>query len=191
MNDLYLWSAIVGCTFLLVQFVLQILGLGDGEGPAVDADTSTDALPDASDPAHGTAGNIFFGLLSLKALVAFVGIFGLTGLSLEEDSVSPFLRLGLATLAGVVAMFAVAWMMRALNALGSSGTVVLSNALGQEASTYLTIPASGTGRGKVTIELQGRTMELPAVTDGPAIPTGARVRVVALLPPETLKVERA
>ena len=45
------------------------------------------------------------------------------------------------------------------------------------------------GRGKVTIELQGRSVELNAVTDGEAIAAGKVVRVAELLPNETVKVE--
>ncbi len=195
MQDVYLWSAIVGCTLLLVQFILQVFGLGDADGDAGAADGSADAHIDghfgADDAAHGTAGNVFFDMLSLKALVAFMGTFGLTGLSLEHENLSPFVRMGFSVLAGVLAMFLVAWMMRMLHSMGSSGSLVLSNALGQVASTYLHIPGAGQGQGKISLEMQGRSVELVAMTDGPAIPTGATVRVVEVLANETVKVERA
>lgn len=193
MQDVYLWSAIVGCTLLLVQFILQVFGLGDSDADAGAADGAGDGHGHfgADDAAHGTAGNVFFGMLSLKALVAFMGIFGLTGLSLEQEDLSPFVRLGLSVLAGVLAMFLVAWMMRMLHSMGSSGTLVLTNALGQVGSAYLHIPGSGQGQGKISLEMQGRSVELVAMTDGPAIPTGATVRVVEVLANETVKVERA
>lgn len=197
-HDVYFWCALVGCTLLVIQIVLQVIGLGgesdlDHAGGDADfhvdgADAHLDADTHVEDPAHGTSGNLFFGILSFKALVSFAGIFGLTGLSLEDTDLARFHRLSLAVLAGFVAMVIVAWMMRALHRLTSSGTVVLSDALGRRASVYLRIPAAGEGRGKVTVELQERSVELSAVSDGEAIATGQIVKIVEVLPNETVRV---
>ena len=65
----------------------------------------------------------------------------------------------------------------------------IGNALGRQGSVYLRIPAQGEGRGKITIEIQGRSVELAAVTDGDAIKTGAIVQVVEVLGDETVKVQ--
>jgi membrane protein implicated in regulation of membrane protease activity len=190
MHDVFFWSALVGCTLLVVQVVLQIIGLGgdhDFDTGHLDTDLHTD-MDSPDDAAHGTDGNLFFGILSFKALVAFAGIFGLTGLSLEESDLSPLHHLALAVLAGVVAMVFVAYMMRMLHRLSSSGTIVLQNALGHQGEVYLRIPAANEGHGKVTLELQGRSVELSAVTDGESIPTGKQVKVIEVLGNETLKV---
>ncbi len=40
----------------------------------------------------------------------------------------------------------------------------------------------------MTIEIQGRSMEFPAITEGDEIPTGKQVTVVAVEGGETLKV---
>ncbi|MDA1193558.1 MAG: DUF1449 family protein [Planctomycetota bacterium] len=188
-HAVYFWTALVGCTLLVIQVILQVLGLGgdhemDSSGPNVD----TDAHMDAGDPAHGTQGNVFFGILSFKAIVAFAGIFGLTGLSLEDAGYSDFQRLAISILAGLSAMIVVAFLMRMLHNLGSSGSLVVSNALGHKGQVYLRIPGHGEGRGKVTIEVQGRTVELDAVTDGEPIPTGKMVKVIEIVGAETLKV---
>jgi len=188
-HAVYFWAALVGCTILVIQVILQIIGLGgehDLDGGA-DTDFDHDGVGD-HDPAHGTQGNVFFGILSFKALVAFAGIFGLTGLSLENSDVVGIQRVGIAVLAGLLAMVLVAYMMRALYNLGSSGSVVIRNAVGHQAEVYLRIPAKGEGRGKVTVEIQGRSVELPAVTDGEAIGTGAIVKVVDVASGETVKV---
>ncbi len=187
-HTVYFWTALIGCTLLVIQVILQVIGLGgDADMDAGSADVDADAHVDAGDPAHATSGNIFFGILSFKALVAFAGVFGLTGLSLE-DSHSGFQQAALATLAGAAAMIVVAFLMRMLHGLGSSGSVVLRNALGHQAQVYLRIPARGEGRGKVTVELQGRSVELAAITDGEAIATGHVVKVVEVLTNETLRV---
>ena len=44
------------------------------------------------------------------------------------------------------------------------------------------------GAGKVTLEVQGRYVEVEAVTAGPEIPTGQPIRVVAVPAPDTLEV---
>ena len=190
MHDVFFWSALVGCALLVVQVILQIVGLGgdhDFDHGHLDTDAHVD-IDHADDPAHGTSGNIFFGILSFKALVSFAGIFGLTGLSLEGSDLSAFNQLALAILAGLVAMIIVAYLMRALHQLSSSGTVIISNAVGHRGQVYLRIPAAGEGQGKVTVELQGRSVELTAVTDGEAIATGKTVKVVEIVGAETLKV---
>ncbi len=187
--SVYFWSALIGCTLLAIQVILQVIGLGgEADMDAGAADVDVDADLDAGDPAHGTAGNLFFGILSFKALVAFAGIFGLTGLSLQDGDYSSFQRAAMSVVAGLVAMVLVGMLMRMLHNLGSSGSVVVRNALGHQAQVYLRIPAAGEGRGKVTLELQGRTVELEAVTDGEALSTGTVVKVVEVLGNETLKV---
>ena len=190
MHEVFFWSALVGCTLLVVQVILQVIGLGgdhDVDHGHLDTDPHID-MDHAGDPAHGTDGNLFFGILSFKALVAFAGIFGLTGLALEDSGLNAVMHVAVAALAGFVAMVFVAYMMRMLHRLSSSGTVVLQNALGHHGQVYLRIPEAGEGHGKVTLELQGRSIELSAVTDGEAIGTGKQVKVVEVLGNETLKV---
>lgn len=178
-ESIYTWMAVIGCTVLLVQVILQIMGL---EGDA-DADMDVDVDPDVG---HG---NLFFGLLSIKTLVAFVGIFGLTGLMLKDSDLGSGMRALYATLAGLGAMVVVGYLMKGLHNLGASGTLQIGNALGRQGSVYLRIPGHGEGRGKITIEIQGRSVELAAVTDGEPIKTGVIVQVVEVLGDETVKVQ--
>ena len=120
-HTIYLFCAIAGCTIVLLQVVLQVLGLGaevDGVD-AVDADADFD--PDG----HG---NAFFGFLSFKALCAFLGVFGLVGLIQLKGSNSVGVRLGIAFASGMAGVVLVGWMMRSLAGLQSSGTVNPNNA---------------------------------------------------------------
>jgi len=93
--------------------------------------------------------------------------------------------------AGITSMFLVAWVMRGLSRLQASGTVNVRNAVGTTGTVYLRIPAHGTGRGKVTVEVQGRSMEFPAVTDGDTLETGTQVTVEAVEGEDLLKVARS
>ena len=45
------------------------------------------------------------------------------------------------------------------------------------------------GKGKITVAVQGRTVEFNAFTNGRAIPTNAEVRVVRQVTPDTFEVE--
>ena len=180
-ETLYTVCAAAGGTLVLVQVVLQTLGLF-GE---VDIDTDTD---DFDADGHG---NVLFGMLSFKALCAFAAIFGLVGLIMLNQDTSFGARVGVAVGSGVVGMFVVASLMRGLSKLQSSGTLDLNNAIGKTGSCYLRIPANGKGAGKVTIEVQGRAVELAARTEGEEIPTGTRVRVISVDSDNTVGVQPA
>jgi len=180
-QTVYLICAIVGCTFFALQTILQIFGVFHDTG-GIDA-----VAHEPGDLGHGDA---FFGVLSLKALTAFVGIFGLTGLAMIETSASFLVRLVVSIVAGNAGMFFVAFLMRGLNRLQASGTVDIRNALGRSAAVYLRIPGRGSGEGKVTVEVQGRSLTLNAITDGEEIPTGQRVTVLEVVGDDTLKVQR-
>lgn len=190
-RTIYLILGLTGSAILLLQVLLQVFGLA-GEG-------DLDGGHEAGQLGHGTAdsgagshdGSWFFGVLSLKALVAFAGLFGLTGLALLEAGWEPLPRALVASLAGIGGMFVVAFLMRGLSRLTVSGTVDLRNAVGTQGSVYLHVPARGGGAGKVTVEIQGRTLELRALTDGEALPTGAQVQVVSLVGDDTVKVVAA
>lgn len=183
-QTLYQWMAIIGSGILVIQVIMQVMGL-DADAEFPDGDVGDLDM----DGAHGADGNMFFGILSIKALVAFCAIFGLTGLTVYDTIVPRGARLLAATLAGFAGMLLVAWLMRLLASLQESGTVEVAGALGKRARVYLLIPAKGQGQGKVTVELQSRTIELNAITDGDAVATGAYVRIVEVLDEETVKVE--
>lgn len=196
--SIYLITAVVGCTLLALQIVMMLIGLGTDHdvGDGHDADAGVDAHVDGAGDADGHAvdsheghGNMFFKLLSLKALCAFASLFGLTGLALlHEEAVGSAARIGISSAAGVSSFLLVGWIMRSFGKLDSSGTVNLRNAIGKSASVYLRVPGAGDGAGKVTVEIQGRSVELQAVTDGEEIKTGARVMVTDLVGESTLKV---
>jgi hypothetical protein len=188
-HDIYLITAIVGCTLLALQVILQLVGvIGDMDvdhGGDVDVHADFDHGGDVHDSHFDHAGeaghgDLFFGVLSFKALTAFVGIFGLVGLSLEASDLGFPARVGIAGGAGLLAMFGVGRLMFFLAQMQASGTVDLRNAVGRAGTVYLRIPEAGEGRGKVTVEVQGRSVELTAVSDGPALKTGDAVRVISV-----------
>src|SRR5205814_10731956 len=96
--------------------------------------------------------------------------------------------LAISVVCGGAAVFLVASMMAAMSRLQSKGNLDLRNAVGAVGKVYLRVPAGRGGVGKVTLEVQGRYVEVEAVTAGPAIATGSPIRVVAVPAPDTLEV---
>ena len=64
----------------------------------------------------------------------------------------------------------------------------LKNAVGHTARVYLRIPGSRRGAGKITVDVQGRSVEAAASTNGPEIPTGDQVRILGLVADDTFDV---
>jgi ABC-type Fe3+ transport system permease subunit len=96
------------------------------------------------------------------------------------------LAIALAAAAG--ALIGVAYLMRMLHRLKSDGTVRIDRAVGQSGTVYLAIPGGKAGVGKVTLNLQNRTVEYQALTPHQPLPTGSKVVVTAVLGPDTVEV---
>lgn len=124
---------------------------------------------------HGDVDFAFWGLRSLLAFGMFLGYAGVVALRLGLG-IGPAILAG--GLAGALAAFLSYKIIKALLRLQSSGTLDVYNAIGRKGSTYLRIPASGKGNGKVLIDIQGALRELDAITkEDQDIPTGATVIV--------------
>lgn len=185
MKTLYLLCATVGGTVLLVQTILLAVGAGGDADAGVDPEDLH-----AGDGDHGSAhdGHDAFKLLSLKAIVAFLTFFGLAGLAADQASVEPGPTLAIAGVAGTGALYLVAYLLAAMSKLHSQGNLDINNAVGQTGQVYLRVPQSNSGHGKVTVAVQGRKVQLKAVTPGAEISTGAEVRIVAAPAPDTVEV---
>lgn len=207
MDNVFLYCAIGGGTVLVCQALLTLLGLGGhgelgddlghggvGHGGIGHGDHDL-AHDGTADTGHGFNdgsdihdSNWFFGLLTFRTIIAAITFFGLTGKSAENLDVEPFPTLLIALAGGAAAMFAVHGAMRMLNKLRADGTVRIERAVGHRGVVYLSIPAEHSGAGKIHINLQNRTVECPAVTAGPRLPTGAIVFVTAVLGPDRVEV---
>jgi hypothetical protein len=210
-TTIFVICAALGGTVLVCQLIMTLVGLG-GDGMHLDAaghvdghfgggdagtdaghgDAGTDVHVDQADQAdqsahHADSASIFR-VLSFRTVVAAMTFFGLAGLAAEEAGAQTRTCLAVALGAGVVAMYAVYGAMRAMYQLRSEGTARIERAVGRQAIVYLHIPARNAGAGKIQIDLQDRTMEYLAVTDGEELPTGADVVVVAVINSETVAV---
>jgi hypothetical protein len=186
METVYLGCASVGGTVLVVQTVLLLFGGGDHDADVVHVDTADIGAANSGEVHTQDAG---FGLFSVRTVAAFLTFFGLGGWAGLNAGFAPGLTIALAFAAGLLMLFAVAWLFHAQKRLASQGNVEPAGAVGLTARVYLRIPEANTGKGKITVALQGRTVELNAFTNGRAIPTDAEVRVVRQVTVDTFEVE--
>ena len=128
---------------------------------------------------HGEHGHEDSGLklLTIQGLTAFTMMFGLTGFAVSRSSLlGSLFTVAIGILVGVFAMWLVAKGFALMRSLQSSGTMQLYDAIGEEGTVYLTIPADGVGKIQVTIS--GRLMVVDAISqDKVDLKTGERVRV--------------
>lgn len=197
MTTIFLVCAVFGGTILAFQFVMMFAGFGDSDFDIADdipdsfeTALETDAFDgdvDVSDP-HGSTS--MFSVLSLKTVIAAVTFFGIAGMTANSAGITPPGQLTLAILAGVGALYAVYYLMRAVYRLAQSGNLRISNAIGRTATVYIPIPGGNDGHGKVQVKIQDRLEEYPAVTSaGENLSTGAKVVVVSVVSGTTLEVE--
>ncbi len=194
---LFAVCAAIGCTVLVFQFVLTMLGVvGEStdfgiDDPGMDADFDLDADFDGDSDfdADHVDSNWLFGMLSLKTVIAFLAFFGLGGLTIESAGQTLPIQLIGATLCGGIAFFSIYHIMRGLGQLRSDGTVRIANAIGCEGTVYTSIPAEHEGQGKIQVPVQGQLMEYFARTEGPALTPGAIVEVTAVISDNTLEVQ--
>lgn len=185
METVYIGCAAVGGTILVLQTLLLLFGGGDHD---------TDVHVDTGGIGHSGSGeehaqDTGIGLFSVRTIAAFLTFFGLAGWAGVDAGWSTLTTMGIALGAGLVMLFAVAWLFHLQKKLASSGNVNATGAVGQLARVYLRIPEKNSGKGKITVALQGRSVELNAFTNGSAIATGAEVRVVRQVSGDTFEVE--
>ena len=168
----YFIIACIGTVALLIQIVMMLIGAG-GEA---DADFDTDTDGDGSLDTHTDTG---VSLFTVKGLTAFFAIGGWTGMLMLSYNVGVAITVPVSVVAGLAAYFIVWALIRLVLKLQEDGTLNYASAIGQTATVYVSIPASRTGRGKITLVLQGRYTELDAVTDEEErIPVDTAVEIV-------------
>ncbi len=179
-TTVYMACAAIGGAVLIIQMFLLLIG-GD-----IDADMDMDMDMDIDD---ADAGDGSFSLLSIRAVTGFLTFFGLVGWWGSVEGWGQTKTLLAALGSGLVMMVAIAWLFSLQRRLHSEGNVDFRNVVGLTGKVYLRIPGHKTGNGKITVAIQGRSMEFLALTSGEEIPTGSDIRVVAMTTEGTYEVE--
>lgn len=185
METIYLSCAVAGGTVLVLQTALLLFGGGDHSDALAGHPEHVDL--GQADSGEGSSHDSALGLLSVRSISAFLTFFGLAGWGGINAGWSTFGSLCCALIAGTVMLALVAYLLTVQRKLYSEGNLNPRNAIGSVARVYLRIPAHNSGRGKITVALQGRTAEFGASTE--ELPTGTEVRIVRLLTQDTFEVE--
>lgn len=166
----------IGSTVILViQMVMMLFGLGD------DSDADVDDIDDIGE-GDGLA------LFTVKGIIAMLSITGWTGVIFLGTEMPTAVSYILAFLCGFATLIIMAYVMRAISKLQSSGNIDIGNAVGKVGQVY--IPIKPGSSGKVNITIQGQYSEFSAIsTSGKTLSTGTYVRVVAVDEAGTLVVE--
>ena len=158
------WISIIAGGILVLMLLLSLLG-------GLDLDLDTDFSSESDTDGGG-------GIGLLKGALTFLSIGGWTMriFLLWEKPTAVSIAVGV--LAGLVSVFLLHFMMKALMNNNENVNWNADDALLQTGEVYLKIPAA-TGNGIVNITIKGATRELKAKSyDNKEIKTGAKVRVI-------------
>lgn len=170
-SQVYYCIAFASTLFLLIQSIFMFFGFGD------DADV------DGGDGGFDSDG---LSLFTIRGILAFFTIGGWTGVIISEASDVAWLAIIISLVAGTIALFLVALLMKSLMKTQSNGIMQLENAIGKTGTVYLRIPKKGEGTGKITITFSGRLAEIDAISNDEEYKVGATVKVVGVLNDELI-----
>lgn len=182
-----LWTiTLTSSLVFVIQTIMTFLGADtDGDfDTGVDVDVDVDADADANEMGTGTS------LLTFRNFVNFFLGFGWTAVLLHDQIRSTGLLMLVSIIVGVILVALVMLLFKWLGSMQQSGNINLfESAVDCQGSVYLTIPGERAGTGKVQISINDSVREYSALTDGPALRTGTRVRVVDVVNASTVLVE--
>lgn len=203
--------AIPATVVMILQFILQLIGLANGadsdgaDADDVDAvsdvqDGFSDDLPDAQsdgvfddddvldDGFEVEDGQTGIRLFTLRSVIAFFAVGGWMGVAAIDWNLPDLLAIALAIAAGSLALYFVAWIVYTFLRMQQSGNIRYENAVGKEGEVYLSIPPDG--RGKVNVIVQERLCEIDAISKvNRVIKTGEKIVVVDITEDGVLIVE--
>ncbi|HEY6563896.1 MAG TPA: hypothetical protein VIY86_05335 [Pirellulaceae bacterium] len=189
--------AVLGGTVMVCQLLMTFLGLASHMDLSADHHVDLGGGHDAGDSAHGSHGHgagstWWYGLISLRTLVAGLTFFGLAGMTSLSAGGTAFFALLPALAAGALSMLALHRVLAIMSRLRADGTMRIERACGLTGTVYIPIPPEKSGAGKVQLRMGDRIVELKAFTNSSLrLPTGAMVVVTAVLNHDTVQVEPA
>lgn len=170
-RDVIWFIAIAATAIAVLQIVLTLVGFG--------ADTDVDADFDADgDFDGGSDGSFLTGFFSFRNVVSFLAMFGWAALYCIESGIGDPWAFLISGFVGSVFTLALQAMYISITKLKVDSTARTESAIGNIAEVYIPIPENGTG--KVFVTMNGSRRELNAVTNGPQLARGNRVRVIAV-----------
>lgn len=179
-QQIFALIALPSTVLIVIQTVLLLIGIG-GES---DTDVDVDDVDGIDLPDDGLA------IFSVRGILSMLCITGWVAVALLETSLPAGVSIAIAIACGIATLIGMAYLMRAVNKLQSSGNIDIGNCIGKIGEVYIPIPSSGNGSGKVNLTVQEKFSEFTAITtSGEPLKTGAFVRVVAVSESGVLVVE--
>ena len=155
MEQIFFWLGIVSTLFMIVQIVLMSVSSFGGD---IDIDGDGDIDVDTD------SGVSIFTVKSITAFFAVGSWSGLLTCAIASEKLQ-WLAIIVALVAGAAGMSVMVLLLRAIVKLQCNGAFEIEKIIGQSATVYVSVPPARSGRGKITMNAQGRFMELDAVTD--------------------------
>ena len=132
---------------------------------------------DGGDPSDFTSMRMF----TIQTVVAFLTVFGWSGIVLVGAKVPSGLAIGIAAVLGFATMLLLAKIVQMSKRLQENGTIDFKNAIGEVGTVYIPCPPKNQGFGKVNVTVNGRFIEADAINStDKQLATGSRVRVTDL-----------
>ncbi|MGB1040323.1 MAG: hypothetical protein ACPGVD_05585 [Flavobacteriales bacterium] len=177
--EMIFWvTALIGSLIFIVLFALSFIGLDSDMEMDTDLEVETDT----------GLGVQFF---TFKNTMAFFTIFGWTGIVCLDNGMSNGVSTLIAVLAGAAMMVLMGFLFLWISKLAESGTLKISNAIGNVGEVYLSIGANRSRIGKISIDVQGSKRELSALSDETTdLKQGEVIKVTEVVSGEILLVER-
>ncbi len=194
--------ATVATALMIILIIMMLIGMDHGEAFDGDVGGDMDLHMDDTDVDSGDFDHdadvfnheSFFSIgglkiVTIRGVLAFLSIGGWVVYLMAESS-PIWLALLVGFICGSAAAVLLAYAMRAIFRLESSGNLDYGTAVGKIAIVYIRIPKSGSGQGKVMFTHQGKMVEVDAITkDSEDILTKKEVKIVGLENETTLIVK--
>jgi hypothetical protein len=182
----------VSASFFSLLFLWQLVGMFLG----VDGHTHAggdhvpihDATHDAGHHDQQGSGNAIFSLVSVRSVLAFGTLFSWAGSLYLMGGTDPALAVVYSLLWGLVAMFAVSYLMFSLLKLQETPKVSLWNSVGEKGTVYMNIPENGVGKVRVMVRGTMGFVNARSV-GGEALIAGRTVQVVEVVGDNTIAVK--
>lgn len=169
LEQVYFWLGVVATVFLIIQIIMLCFTSYGGDVD-LDGDGDIDVDTDSG-----------VGIFTVKSLTAFFAVGSWGGL-LTCALIAPELQwvsVIVALVSGAAAFALVVLLMRFIYKMQSSGTFQPEMLVGKRATVYVSIPENRSGRGKITMNAQGKFMELDAMTDGERLSVDDPVEIIS------------
>jgi len=150
----------VSASFVMVIFlVLMLIGIEGADFDGVDDVSDVDIIND--EPLSGIGG---LKILTIRGILAFISMGAWTAYLLV-NWMHPLWASAIGIVVGSISAYLLALAFRATYKLESSGNLDYANAIGQLGTVYIRVPKSKSGKGKITLTIQERYIEVDAMTE--------------------------